>query len=332
MKTVLITGATGSVCMNLTELLLKKGQRVVMYARHPLNTEDEQELRQLPGELIFEKGDVLDAEALDAAVKKYGVTCIYHGAAMTPNADIERKQGKRILEVNVLGVVNVLDTAQKNNISRFIYMGSVSGYGNTCFEGKPLIEGVSVAKPNSLYELSKFTAERVVIRYRQLFAMKAYVARIGDVFGPWEHYTGVRPFMSFPYQTTAYAMEGKQIHLPRPCRQDWVYSRDIAESLYALMEAPNLKYDVYPLCSGYIWPLTDWCDLLKKKYPCFDYDIADKPENATIRVNQTVDNAPMSTERLVEDTGYVPKYDLEKAFKDYMDWLEAHPGYLFREK
>ena len=55
MKTVLITGATGSVCMNLTELLLKKGQRVVMYARHPLSTEDEQELRQLPGELILKR-------------------------------------------------------------------------------------------------------------------------------------------------------------------------------------------------------------------------------------------------------------------------------------
>lgn len=46
--------------MNLTELLLKRGQRVVVYAHHPLWKEDKEELRQLPGESIFEKRDVLE--------------------------------------------------------------------------------------------------------------------------------------------------------------------------------------------------------------------------------------------------------------------------------
>ena len=98
--------------------------------------------------------------------------------------------------------------------------------------------------------------------------------------------------------------------------------------MVAMMEAPKLRYDIYPVCSGYIWPITDWCALLKERYPDFDYRLVDDPEKATIKVNQSVDNAPMSTERLMEDTGYVPKWNIREAFDDYMSWLEAHEGYL----
>ena len=94
------------------------------------------------------------------------------------------------------------------------------------------------------------------------------------------------------------------------------------------MYAENLKYDVYPLCSGYIWPLTDWCDKLQRCYPDFKWRMAKSPEEATIRVNQILDNAPMQLARLQEDTGYKPVYDLDTAFDEYMKWIDRHPGYV----
>jgi nucleoside-diphosphate-sugar epimerase len=325
-QVALVTGATGSVCMNLCERLLEEGRRVVMYARHPLSAEACAEMAKKPGEMIFLQGDVLDAEKLEDVVREYDITQVYHGAAITPNEEMEREQGTLIIEINCVGIMNALNAARRANVNRFIYLGSLSGYGTTAFEGKPLIEGVSIPKPNSLYELSKFTAERIVLRYRQLYTMNAYVARIGDVFGPWEHYSGVRPYMSFPFQTTFHAMKGEPVYLPRPCKLDWVYSKDVANSLALLMDATILKYDVYPVCSGYVWPLTDWCTLLQKRYKNFKFGV--DAEKATIKVNQSADNATMSVDRLVEDTGYVPRYDLSKSFEDYMAWLDTHEGYM----
>ncbi len=329
-RTVLITGGTGSVCMNISERLLDEGLNVVVFARRPLEEADYNELANRKGHFSVFLGDILDESKLDEAVTKYQVTDIIHGAAMTPSIQMEREQAKQILEVNCIGVLNAVKAAQKHDIGRFIYLGSISAYGKTAFEGNPLVEGVSAHKPTTFYEITKHAGERIVLRYRQLFEMDAYVARIGDVFGPWEHYSGVRPSMSFPFQTTRSAILGEPVYLPRACELDWVYGKDIANSILALLASETLEHEIYPLCSGHIWSMLDWCALLKKRYPKFEFGLASDKNTATVSINHPNDNAPMSTELLVKDTGYKPKYGLNESFEDYMQWLDKHPDYLFR--
>lgn len=116
--------------------------------------------------------------------------------------------------------------------------------------------------------------------------------------------------------------------MPKPNRIDWVHGKEIAAEVWALMYTDVLQYDIYPLCSGFIWPLTDWCDKLKEKFPDFQWEMASMPEQATIRVNQILDNAPMQLNRLKEDTGYEPEYNLDRAFAEYMQWIDKHPGYV----
>ena len=330
-RTVLLIGGTGFVCMNIAELLLDNGINVVLLARNSLDEVAASELSDKPGKLIFFKGDVLDKKSLDDVIKLNGVTDVIHGAAITPSMEMEMLHAKKVIEVNCIGLMNMLDVCRINGVNRFIYLGSISAYGKTAFESKELIEDVSIAKPYSLYEISKFTGERIVLRYRELYSMDAYVARVGDVFGPWERHTGVRTFMSFPYQTTYKAVQGEKVILPRPTYIDWVYGRDVAGSVKAILCAQKLNYSIYPICSGYRWPITDWCELLKCKFKDFDYKLAGEGEEATIRVNQEKDNAPMQTNRLVEDVDYTPVYDLKRAFEDYMQWLEKHSGYLTRD-
>lgn len=331
MRTVLLTGGTGSVGMNVCLRLLDEGIDVVLFARHRPRDDDMAEMRNRPGAAHFFQGDVLDPAALPAAIEKHRVTDLIHGAAATPNAATECDQAGTVMNVNCLGVVAALDAARKHLPGRFILLGSISAYGRTAMEAAPLVEDVSVADPQSLYELSKFTAERIVLRYHRALGMPAFVARIGDVFGPWEHYSGVRPLMSFPYQTTAIAQNGGVAVLPRPCVMDWIYGTDIAGAVFALLTAKAPRFPVYPMSSGFRWPLSDWCELLKRRYPGFEYRIDGDPARATIKVNQTNDNAAMSTERMAEDLGFVPQFDLERSFEDYMAWLDRHPGYLARQ-
>ena len=171
--------------------------------------------------------------------------------------------------------------------------------------------------------------ERLVLRLGELYGQEAYVARIGDVYGPWERYTGVRSHMSLIYQATAKAVKGEKVYLPRPCLQDWVSGPDIAGETLALLEAEKLNYKIYPFCSGSRWTLDQWCGLLKERYPGFSYETADDPRQVNIHVNQKEDNAPMSLGRLKEDTGYSPVCNTpEEAFNHYMKWLEGHGHYL----
>lgn len=325
---VLITGGTGFVCMNIAEKLLDCGLDVVLMARRPPREEAFRELSGKRGGLAFAQGDVLQIDAVHAAIQDYKVTDVIHGAALTPSLEAEIAHPRRIMEVNCIGLMNVLDEARTLCQGRFIYLGSISGYGRTCFTQKVLVEDESKEDPRSLYELSKFTGERIVQRYRDLFSMDAIVARVGDVFGPWERKTGVRSYMSFPYQIVSAALRGEEVVLPKPNCIDWVFGTDIAASVYELLVKSTLNYDVYPLCSGYAWPLTDWCGLVKERFPNFRWRMAEAGETGTIRVNQIEDNARMQTDRLIEETGYHPRFDMVRAFTAYMDWIDAHPGYV----
>lgn len=324
-KRVFITGGTGFVGLNIAELLLKEGWMVVLYARKSLDERIVRELDGLAGQLVLEFGDVLDQKRIEEILKKYRISYVIHGAAITPDERAEADQPVTIMEVNCIGLMHSLLAAKNQGIRRFFYLGSISAYGQTAFSGKPLVEGISMGDPHSLYELSKFTGERLVERLAELYEMEAYTARIGDVYGPWERPTGVRSHMSLIYQATVKALKGETVLLPRTCLQDWVSGPDLAEEILALLEAKQLNYRTYPICSGSQWTLLEWCRLLKERFPDFSYDLAEHEEDATIQVNQKKDNDPMSLGRLKEDTGYEPKdCRIEDAFAHYMTWIKDH--------
>ena len=327
-RTVLMTGGTGFICMSVAEVLLDHGVDVVIFARREPEEQAVREFSLKKGRFYYYCGDVLDNESIISAMNRYSVGSIIHGAAITPSREDEMARPKQVIEINCIGLMNALDAARIACSGRFIYLGSISGYGQTCFNSKVLLEGKSLGDPQSLYDLSKFTGERILQRYRDLFQMDAIVARIGDTFGPWERKTGVRSHMSLPHQLVSAARKGEKAILPRPNSIDRVYSRDIAASIYALLCAQTLRYDIYPLCSGYIWPLMDWCKLLENYFPDFHWDLAQPGEEPTIRVNQSEDNAPMQIDRLLEDTGYRPIYDAVRAFENYMTWIETHTDYV----
>lgn len=328
-RTIFITGGTGFVGMNIAHLFLERGWEVILYARKRPNDVYMDELRKLPGNLRFEQGDVADRRKMETLLKDYQADSFVHGAAVTPDRNMETESPELVMDVNCMGLLKAVIAAKNCGVRRFLYLGSISAYGETAFEEKELDEDRSVGRPRSLYEISKYTSEKILLRLKELYGMDAAVARIGDVYGPWERYTGDRVHMSLVYQATRCAMRGERVILPRPCMQDWAYGTDIAGEVFALITAERLKYDIYPLCSGKQWSLLEWCGLLKEAYPGFSCGLASAGEKATIQVNQQLDNAPMSLCRLQEDTGYVPEAaSLHEGFSRYMRWLECHGGFI----
>ncbi|MDQ0217724.1 NAD(P)-dependent oxidoreductase [Peribacillus cavernae] len=323
---VLLTGGTGFVGINIAEKLLDEGIDVVIYGLHPLPGEVERAFQKLRGNHVFVKGDIVDQNLLDSTIKKYNLTAVIHGAAITPDVEREIKDGRTIVNVNCMGTVEALEAARKNNIEKFIHLSTIAVYGKTAVEDKILIEDSSTLKPEELYDITKFAAERIAIRYKQLLGMNIVVARMGNIFGPWEYYSGVRDVMSAPFQAAQLAISGEKALLPRAGYKNWVYSRDIAASLLALLKTDSLNHDVYNVSSRYYWSVEEWCKLLEEKYPTFSYEIVNniREENVIYRA----DHAPQQIDRFVDDTGYVPFFDLKKSFEDYTEWMEKNLDFV----
>ncbi|MFP4268757.1 MAG: NAD-dependent epimerase/dehydratase family protein [Spirochaetaceae bacterium] len=260
---------------------------------------------------------------MDGAIQKYHVDAIVHAAVITPDEEREKAESKLIAQVNYMGTIEVLEAVKRNKVKRLVYTSSGTVYGDASFQDEWLDEEKTYPRPNALYGINKFAAEQATLRYKKIFDLDIVVGRVGGVFGAWERYTGVRDTLSGPFFAARAAVLGEHANVLTPDSKDWVYSRDIAKSLFAMLSKEKLAYDVYNLSSGYIWSGKQWCDKLKEAFPKFDYTIVDDPAQADIRDFGERDRNPMKIERLKNDIGYQPIYDLDKSFEDYMQWIKG---------
>jgi nucleoside-diphosphate-sugar epimerase len=262
----------------------------------------------------------LDKDALASLFEAYAIDHVFHAAVITPGLAREKQDSDLITRVNLLGTLNVLQAARHHARGRFVYPSSASVYGANAYGHDTLDEATTIPIPSAFYAISKYAAERSVLRAKELWGMDVVVGRVGAAFGPWERDTGVRDTLSAPMLASRLAVQGKEAVLPRPGPRDWVYSRDIAHALVALSEADALRHDVYNISSGVRWNVADWCDKLLAKYPAFVYRISDDPTEVNVTFGDR-DRSPLAVERLKADV-MTPQYGLDSAFADYMGWIE----------
>ena len=171
--TVLVTGGTGVVGRPLVERLVHDGVDVRALAR---SDDSASALRELGAEPA--RGDVLDAEALEAAMR--GCELVYHAAGF--NAFCVRDPAP-MFEVNVRGSENVVRAAAKAGVERVVYTSLAASLG----ERKGTVG--SEESPHrgsflSAYERSKFEAERAVLAAAEKTGAAVVCVNPASVQGP----------------------------------------------------------------------------------------------------------------------------------------------------
>jgi UDP-glucuronate 4-epimerase len=331
--TVLITGASGFVGLALAEHLLARGDRVVGFDLAAPPAAARRAFAALPGRFEAIRGDVRDAAAIGHALRDHAVDHMVLLAAITADAARERAAPRTIFEVNVGGVLAALEAAASAGIGRVVLGSSGSVYGAAGYAATPLDEIDTPLRPEGLYGISKQTAEAAAARLAALHGIDLRIGRLGTCFGPWEAATGARDTPSAPWQVLHHARHGRAVRLPRDSRRDWLYVRDAAAALAALLDAPALPAPVHHLAAGFEWPLSAWCERVAAWHPGFAWriaaddddvvDTADADGAARIDCYAPQDRAPMSIRRLRADTGFVPRFDLPAAAADFHAWLQA---------
>ena len=323
--TVLITGGTGFVGLNIAEALARQGTPVVLFDIGAPPDEAMRELSEGGAPVHFAQGDIRDRAALDAAITTHRVERAVHAAVITAGAGREARDASTIVEVNMLGTVAMLEAALQHGLTRIVYLSSSSVYGDNSFDDAPLDEAATPALPNTLYSISKYAGERMALRYRELRGLDAVCARLSAAFGPWERDTGFRDTLSPPFRTTMAALRGETVTLPRPVNRDWVYGRDVAAVVTILLERDRFAHHVYNVGPGAEFAASDWCALLAGRFPDFSWAI---DESADTTPWGDRDRKPLAIDRLTSDLAYAPQYRIAEAFDDYMSWLDRHPGFV----
>lgn len=324
---VLLTGGSGFVGLNVAEQLLAAGQDVVIFDASAPPRVFTEAVASLPGTLSVTRGDVRDRRALIAAIRDQQVDRLVHGAAITAGAERELTGAGDIIGVNTGGTVEVLEGALAGGVTRVVQLSSGAMFGTTNSLEQPLDEVADSPVPDSLYGISKYAAERVGLRYRAIRGLDLVVARLGVTFGRWEYDTGVRDTLSLPYQLTTLAGAGRKARFCMGLPSDWVYADDVARAIIGLLNAAEVPGSVYHLATGQEWSASDWSERLMTAFPAFSYEIVATREEANVARQAPTPRAPFAIDRLQTDLGYVPAFLPEQAFENYLAWWRQQPGH-----
>jgi UDP-glucuronate 4-epimerase len=302
---VLVTGAAGFIGLNLVEALISAGHEAVGLDRNPPPA-------------VFPRFAFVQSDlgAVQQVFASHHPDALIHAAAVTPGRAKERQRMADAVDVNIAGTVRVMEAAANAGCRRVLFVSSAAVYGASGHAGTELDEESTLPAPVSLYGITKLAAERLALRYCELAQLDVVAARLAAAFGPWEAESEARDTPSPFYQAARLARRSEEAVLPRRSSLDWIYSREAAADLVALLAArAGTVFNVGPRAA---YDLARFCAALAKRYPKFRWRIG---APANIDLFGPADRSRLSIGRL-EALGFARRFDADAAYAEYLDWLE----------
>ncbi len=239
---VLVTGAGGFVGGHLLRLLVEHG--------HEVNTLGQGAPRSFSDSACHVELDILDKEAVAAAMYKFEPEAVIHLAALSSVPYSWQDPGKAI-SVNVCGMINVLEAfarVRKGN-GIFLSIGSGEEYGLAAKAGHFLSED-DVCMPQNPYAVSKLCAEQLALRIGERLGIKVIHTRSFNHFGPGQALNFV--ISNFANQIAEIEAGKKEPVLyvgGLSTVRDFTYVVDVVKAYVALLEN-NVSVGTYNVCSG----------------------------------------------------------------------------------
>ena len=227
---ILITGAAGFIGSQLAYRLWKNEEELILIDNFSYGKEDN---------LIFEehdfrkeviKMDIRDREGIASLLQKGDVDYIYNLAGIAPLPDCQSNPAEAV-EVNTVGLVNLLENGRKYGIKKLIQASTNAIYEND--KNFPTKEE-SFELPTLIYPNTKYVAERFAQSFCDTYGMSVTCIRFANVYGP--HIDCLRkqpPFVAYMIRELYYDRV-PVFHSDGNQRRDYVYVDDLVDLALAV--------------------------------------------------------------------------------------------------
>src|SRR3989344_9614303 len=236
-KTVMVTGANGFVGSKLCKFLLDKGFFVVGVSLHSSQAAIKGMKRDT--HFVFAKADVRNFDAINSVIKKYRPQAIFHTAAKISERE---KDEIDIFNTNVLGTLNVLQSAARNKVRAVVHSSSMAVYGLDV--GRAPVGEKHPLDPVDTYALSKVQAEELCQWYAEHRGLNVAILRYSGIYGVGKKQGAVAHFVKN-------AMAGAPLEVARNVLWDIVYVGDVVKANFLAFKKINmLKFSTINIGSG----------------------------------------------------------------------------------
>jgi UDP-glucose 4-epimerase len=174
-KKVLITGGAGFIGSHLAEQWINQNAEVIILDN--LRSGKLGNIEHLTNAKFINKS-ITDKEAVLKASE--GVDYIYNLAALVSVPE-SVENPYECVDINVNGVLNLLEAAKKNNVKKVVHFSSAAVYGDNPLSPKTIN---MKPEPKSPYGITKLDGEYYLNQYHESFGVKTLSFRCFNVFGP----------------------------------------------------------------------------------------------------------------------------------------------------
>jgi UDP-glucose 4-epimerase len=175
---ILVTGGAGFIGSHIVDTYLAAGHEVAIVD----NLQDYSNERQayLPQEARFFQVDITNQDAIHSVFDTFRPEVVNHHAAQQSVA-VSTKKPIVDAQINVLGLLNVLQECTRTHVKKVIMASSAATFGNV---SQLPINEESLQLPESPYGITKLIAQHYLRYWNLAYGLPYTLFYYGNVYGP----------------------------------------------------------------------------------------------------------------------------------------------------
>jgi CDP-glucose 4,6-dehydratase len=310
-KNVFITGCTGLLGSHISELLIKNGAQVVGLIRDYV-PQSRVFSEKINTNLVVVRGDVQNYSLLERVINEYEIDTVYHLAAQTI-VSIANNNPLSTFESNIRGTWNVLEACRRNKgVKRIVVASSDKAYGDQ--DILPYSEETPLQGQHP-YDVSKSCSDLIAHTFYHTYGLPVCITRCGNFYGPGDlNYNRLVP------GAIRAALQGEPpiIRSDGTFIRDYFYVKDGAEAYMFLAQ----KMDELPV-HGEAFNFSNELQITVLGLVNKILALMNCPNLTPIiknEANQEIKHQYLSTKKAKQVLGWEPKYSLDQALVETIDW------------
>ena len=311
--TFLVTGGLGLIGHNIVQRLQAREERVVVvdtkttYGIIPQAEIDylmaEREKKIAPDTPIY-LYDITDESDMDLLIGEHKPKVIIHCASF-PRQKVVNANPAHGADVMMRGLINLLESAKKHKIERFVYISSSMVYGN--FEDDVLED--DPCHPQGQYGIMKLCGEDLVKDYASRCGFEYVVIRPSAVYGPLDvEDRVVAKFMLTAMRGGVLRVNGANETL------DFTYVDDVADGIVAAATVFVGECRTFNITRSHSVSLLQAAGMIVELVGKGSIELRNRDADFPSRGALNIDRA-----RAV--LGYDPRVDAAEGFENYHEWF-----------
>ena len=268
-------------------------------------------LQEIVAQLHIHPVDLTDQQNVRQSVQQIRPDWVFHLAAY--GAYPTQTGFARMVDINLMGTVSILDACAEAGVEAFIYTGSSSEYG---YKDHPAQED-EIIEPNSHYAITKASATHYLQFAARKTGINAAAVRLYSIYGPYEEPSRLIPTL------VAHGLQGTLPPLVSPnTARDFVYVDDAVDALISLAQKLRRPGAIYNLCTGTQTTLATVVETARRLMSIPVEPVWSSMEGRSWDTDIWV-GSPAAME---ESIGWRATIDFAAGLQRMIDWCRSHPS------